>query len=49
MKQDISFENLPKHIYNPDIHNCNEKITMVINKRKISFEIDEKKQANLLH
>lgn len=42
MKQDISFENLPKHIYNPDIHNCNEKITMVINKRKISFEIDEK-------
>ena len=41
IKQDMSFENLPKHIYNPDIHNCNEKITMVINKRKISFEIDK--------
>ena len=41
MKQDMQFENLPKHIYNPDIHNCNEKITMVINKRKISFEIDK--------
>lgn len=41
IKQDMQFENLPKHIYNPDIHNCNEKITMVINKRKISFEIDK--------
>mgnify|MGYP004516763093 FL=1 len=41
MKQDMQFENLPKHIYNPDIYNCNEKITMVINKRKISFEIDK--------
>lgn len=42
MRQNTILENLPKHICNPNIDSYfNEKITMVINKRKISFEIDK--------
>lgn len=42
MRQNAILENLPKHFYTPNIDSYfNEKITMVINKRKISFEIDK--------